>query len=182
MTPEERREMERKLPSILEEEGFSASGIPVTAEQISSRFQWESQKLLDKCLEMASEVSETLDKSATRMEELGYKVVRIPYSPNGLISVDFSTDVMGMSFNYSNVLVEVYDDIKRVYIPEYDFPQLDHAAVRAYKDAGYEVIGIKGYVTHGLSMIQDGAGLDCLTSEIRHPVRWADKYDVKKED
>jgi len=182
MTPEERREMERKLPSILEEEGFSASGIPVTAEQISNRFQWEPQKLLDKCFEMASEVAETLDKSATRMEELGYKVVRIPYLPNGLISEDFSTDVMGMSFNYSNVLVEVYDDIKRIYIPEYGFAQLDHAASRAYKDAGYEVIGIKGYVTHGLSMIQDGAGLDCLTSEIRHPVRWADKYNVKKED
>jgi len=181
MTPEERRELERKLPSILEEEGFSASGIPVTAVQISNRFQWESQKLLDKCLEMAGKVSEMLDKSATRMEELGYRIVRIPYLPNGLISEDFSADVMGMSFNYSNVLVEVYDGIKRVYIPEYDFPQLDHAAARAYKDADYEVIRIKGYVTHGLSMIQDGAGLDCLTSEIRHPVRWADKYTTKKE-
>lgn len=68
MPPEERREVERKLPSILKEEGFSAAGIPVTAEQISSRFQWESQKLLDKCLAMAGEVSEPLDKSATRME------------------------------------------------------------------------------------------------------------------
>jgi hypothetical protein len=115
------------------------------------------------------------------MEELGYTVVRIPYLPNGLISDDFSDDILGMSFNYSNVLVEVYDSVKRVYIPEYDFPQLDLAAAQAYKDAGYEVIQIKGYVTHGLSMMQDGAGLDCLTSEIRHPVRWADKYTTNKE-
>jgi len=178
MTPEKRRELESRLPAILEKEGFSAAGIPVTAEQISDRFQWESQKLLDKCLEMAGEVSETLDKSATRMEELGYRIVRIPYLPNGLISVDFSTDIMGMSFNYSNVLVEVYDGVRRVYMPDYDFPQLDLAAAQAYKDAGYEVIQIKGYVTHGLSMMLDGAGLDCLTSEIRHPVRWADKYSL----
>jgi hypothetical protein len=182
MAAEDRLELERKLPAILETEGFTAAGIPVTAEQITNRFQWESQKLLDKCLEMAGEVSETLDKSATRMEELGYRVVRIPYLPNGLISSDFSDDILGMSFNYSNVLVEVYDGVKRVYIPEYDFPQLDLAAARAYEDAGYEVIGIKGYVTHGLSTMQDGAGLDCLTSEIRHPVHWADKYTTKKEN
>ena len=182
MTPEERREIERNLPAILKKEGFSAAGIPVTAEQISNRFQWESQKLLDKCLEMVGKTSETLDKSANRMEELGYTVVRIPYLPNGLISDDFSDDILGMSFNYSNVLVEVYDSVKRVYIPEYDFPQLDLAAAQAYKEAGYEVIKIKGYVTHGLSMMQDGAGLDCLTSEIRHPVRWADKYTTNKEN
>jgi hypothetical protein len=180
MTAEERRATERRLPAILEKEGFSAAGIPVTEEQISNRFQWESQKLLDKCLEMAGEVSKTLDKSALRMEELGYRVVRIPYLPNGLISEDFSEDILGMSFNYSNVLVEVYDGVKRVYIPEYEFPELDHAAAQAYKEAGYKVIKIKGYVTHGLSMMQDGAGLDCLTSEIRHPVRWADKYATKK--
>lgn len=176
MTPAERRELERKLPAILEQEGFSAAGIPVTAEQITDRFRWEAQKLLDKNLEKAGEVSKTLDQSATRMEELGYSIVRIPYLPNGLISEDFSDDIMGMSFNYSNVLVEVYDGVKRVYIPDYDFPQLDQAAAQAYKEAGYDVIRIKGYVTHGLSVMQDGAGLDCLTSEIRHPVRWADKY------
>ena len=110
------------------------------------------------------------------MEELGYRVIRIPYLPNGLISDDFPDDILGMSFNYSNVLVEVYDSRKRVYIPEYDFPQLDFAAAQAYKDAGYEVIPIRGHVTHGLSVTQDGAGLNCLTSEIRHPVRWVDKY------
>jgi len=180
MTPAKRREIERNLPTILEKEGFSAAGIPVTVEQISNRFQWESQKLLDKCLDMAGKISEILDKSATRMEELGYTVVRIPYLPNGLISDDFSDDILGMSFNYSNVLVEVYDSVKRVYIPEYDFPQLDLAAARVYRNAGYEVIKIKGYVTHGLSMMQDGAGLDCLTSEIRHPVRWAEKYTTTK--
>jgi len=182
MTPEERREVERKLPQILEEEGFTASGILVTAQQIAERFQWEQQKLLDKCLGMTEKASEKFDKSALRMEELGYRVVRIPYLPNGLVSEDFSTDTMGISFNYSNVLTEVYDNVRKVYIPEYGFTQLDNAAQQAYEEAGFQVVKIKGYVTHGLSSFQDGAGLDCLTSEIRHPVHWADTYTAKKED
>lgn len=182
MAPEARRELERKLPRILEAEGFTASGIPVTAEQIAERFQWDQHKLLDKCLESVEKAAEKLDKSALRMKELGYRIVRIPYLPNGLTSEDFSTDTMGISFNYSNVLTEVYDNVRKVYMPEYGFDELDNAARQAYEEAGFQVIRIKGYVTHALSSVQDGAGLDCLTSEIRHPVRWTDKYYQKKEE
>ncbi len=182
MTPEARRGLEQKLPQILEEEGFTATGIPVTARQIADRFQWEQHNLLDKCLESIEKASKILDKSARRMEELGYLIVRIPYLPNGMISDDFSVDTMGISFNYSNVLVEVYDNVKRVYMPEYGFTELDNAAQQAYEEAGFHVIRIKGYVTHALTSFQDGAGLDCLTSEIRHPVRWADKYYADREE
>ncbi len=180
MTPKERREIERKLPSILAEEGFAASGIPVSAEQIAKRFQWEEHKLLDACLKKAYEVSEKLDKSAREMEGLGYRVMRIPYLPNGLASDEPSSETFGISFNYSNVLVEVYDNVRRVYIPEYGFPQMDEAATESYQDAGYKVTRIKGFVTHSLTPRLDGAGLDCLTSEIRFPVKWA-KYDSSKK-
>ncbi|MBN1225054.1 MAG: hypothetical protein JXB23_17530 [Candidatus Aminicenantes bacterium] len=174
MTPEERRQVERALPGVLTKEGFTACGIPVTAEQIAQRFQWEKNRLLDKCLEAAGKASDALDKAAQRMENLGYRVVRIPYLPNGLVSKGFFGDVLGMSFNYSNILTEVYENVKKVYIPEFGFPQLDEAAVKAYRSAGFQVVVIDGFVTHGVTTIQDGAGLDCLTSEIRFPVRWAE--------
>jgi len=174
MTPEERRDVERGLPGIFVKEGFTASGIPVTAEQITGRFRWEEKKLLDKCLEMAEKSSEKLDQFAAKMEELGFRAVRIPYLPNGLVSDGWYGYNMGVSFNYSNILVEVYDDVRKIYLPEFGFPQLDHAAAQAYRDAGYEVVVIDGFVTHGLTGMQDGAGLDCLTSEIRFPVRWAE--------
>ncbi|MFC2164222.1 hypothetical protein ACFLT2_04395 [Acidobacteriota bacterium] len=175
MKPEERRAVERGLPAVFVKEGFTASGIPVTVEQITARFKWEEKKLLDKCLEMADKASEKLDKFAKKMEELGFIVVRIPYLPNGLTSEGWFGYNMGISFNYSNILVEVYDDVRKIYLPEFGFPQLDTAAVKAYQDAGYEAVIIDGFVTHGLTGMQDGAGLDCLTSEIRFPVRWANK-------
>ncbi len=176
MSPEERREVEKKLPKILEEEGFTACGIPISAEQIAQRFQWEKLKLLDKSLEKAREVAENLDLASREMEELGYKVVRIPYLPNGLTSEGFFGDIYGISFNYSNILVEVYDKVRKVYLPEFGFPQLDEEAAQAYQRAGYQVVRVKGFVTHGLTTIRDGAGLDCLTSEIRFPVRWSEKF------
>lgn len=180
MSPEERRKVERTMPYMLVEEGFTAAEIPVTAEQIAGRFKWEEQKLLDACLKATEKASKTLDKAALRMEELGFHVVRIPYLPNGLVDPDRSSRQFGLSFNYSNILVEVYENIKRIYIPEYGFTQMDNAAEKAYRESGYEVIKIKGYVTHGLTPRQDGAGLDCLTSEIRFPVQWADQKPEKK--
>lgn len=179
MSPEERREVEKRLPSVLFEEGFTATGIPVTVKQIAERFQWEKHKLLDLCLEKAGKAADKLDKTAKRIEELGYRAVRIPYLPNGLSPKDLLTDVYGISFNYSNVLVEVYDNVRKVYIPEYGFTQMDEAAVKAYQDCGFQVIKIKGFFTHGLTSRQDGAGLDCLTSEIRFPVEWAKKVKDK---
>ena len=60
--------------------------------------------------------------------------------------------------------------------PEVSYKDLMfEAAVKAYEDAGYQVVIIDGFMSHGLTGMQDGAGLDCLTSEIRFPVRWADK-------
>ncbi|NIO80104.1 MAG: hypothetical protein GTN53_06060 [Candidatus Aminicenantes bacterium] len=179
MSPEERRMVERKLPEILAEEKFTASGIPVTGEQIAQRFRWEEHKLLDLCIKRARELADMPDKMAAHLETLDFHVVRIPYLPNGLDNKDDRHDNnWGIGFNYSNVLTEVYgknSEIKKVYMPQFGFKQLDDAAAEAYREAGFQVVFIRGLLTNALTNKYANAGLDCLTSEIRFPVRWASK-------
>ncbi|NIM18293.1 MAG: hypothetical protein GTO45_40465 [Candidatus Aminicenantes bacterium] len=86
---------------------------------------------------------------------------------------DRNDGFVGISFNYSNVLIEVYENVKRVYMPRFGFKKLDEAAAKAYESAGFQVIFIKGLLTNGVTSWDAGAGLDCMTSEIRTPVRWA---------
>ncbi len=173
MSPEERRAVERKIPVVLAGERFSAAGVPITAQQIAQRFQWEKFKLLDLCLEQAKKMADAIDEAARELEQAGYRVVRIPYLPNGLFDGDNRNDgVQGISYNYSNVLVEVYGDVKKVYCPEFGFKQMDDAAAAAYASVGFKVIFIKGLLTNALTAEEAGAGLDCLTSEIRFPVQW----------
>lgn len=175
MSPEERRKVERKMPEVLVGEGFTAAGIVVTKDQIAQRFEWEKHKLLDLGLKKAAELADVLDDTAKHLEEQGYRVYRVPYLPNGLDNKDDRNDrLMGLSFNYSNVLTEIYDNVKTVYMPTFGFKQLDEAAAKVYEKAGYKVIFIKGLLTNALSSGPAGAGLDCLTSDIRVPVRWTD--------
>ncbi len=176
ISPEERRQIEQNLPALLETEGLTAAGMPLTKEQISERFQWKKHKLLDLCIEKSYKIAAKLDNAATHLEDLGYHVVRIPYLPNGLDNSGRNDDVMGIGFNYSNVLTEVYGGIRKVYVPEFGFKQLDEAAAQAYRDAGFQTITINGLIMPGFTTGNAHAGLDCLTSEIRFPVRWADKY------
>jgi len=174
MTDEERRRVERKMPEVLVGEGFTAAGIPVTKEQIAQRFEWEKHKLLDLGITKAKELAEVLDDTAKHLEKQGYRVYRVPYLPNGLDDKDEANDkVGGLSFNYSNVLTEVYGDVKKVYMPTFGFKELDEAAAAVYEKAGFKVIYIKGLLTNALTGGPAGAGLDCLTSDIRVPVHWA---------
>lgn len=180
MSPDERRRVERKMPGILESEGFTATGIPVTKEQIAQRFEWEKHKLLDLNIKKAAELADVLDDTAKHLETQGYRIYRMPYLPNGLNNRAKRNDkVAGLSFNYSNVLTEVYGDVKKVYMPAFGFKQLDEAAAAVYEKAGFQVIYIKGLLTNALTVGPAGAGLDCLTSDIRVPVRWT-KKDEKK--
>ncbi len=173
MTPEQRRAVEANLPGVLAAEGFTAGEIPVTPEQIAQRFQWDKRKLLDQALKPCKEVGKILDQFAKHLEGLGFRVVRIPCLVNGLGNKDDKNDgFIGVAFNYSNVLVEVYGTVKKVYLPEFGFKQLDEAAVKAYQDAGFQPVIIKGLLTNALTSGHSGAGLDCMTSEIRFPVRW----------
>lgn len=174
MSPEERREVERLMPEVLVGEGFTAAGVIITREQIEQRFQWEKHKLLDLSLKKYKKTADILDGNAQHLEQMGYRVVRIPYLPNGLDNKDDQNDgFVGISFNYSNVLIEVYENVKRVYMPRFGFKKLDEAAAKAYESAGFQVIFIKGLLANGVTSWDAGAGLDCMTSEIRTPVRWA---------
>lgn len=180
MTPARRREVEHLMPEVLVSEGFTAAEVPLGKEQIEKRFQWGKHKLLDLGLKKAAETADVLDSTAKHLEQQGYRVIRVPYLPNGLTNKDDRDDgFMGLSFNYSNVLTEVYDDVKRVYMPQFGFKELDEAAAKAYRSAGFRVIFIKGLLTNALTAREAGAGLDCMTSEIRFPVRWAKKYKEK---
>lgn len=174
MSAEARRAVERGLPRVLVEEGFLAALIPVTEAQIDKRLAWDKHKLLDLGKARAETLADRYDAAADYLAKLGYQIVRIPFLPNGLTDKDEANDAtMGIGFNYSNVLVEVYGDTKKVYMPLFGFKELDEAAATAYASAGFQVVPIKGLLTNALSQEDANAGLDCLTSEIRIPVRWA---------
>jgi hypothetical protein len=182
MTPAERRQVEAYMPEVLAGEGFSAGEIPVTIEQIAQRFQWTKHKLLDLDVKPSREIGKILDQFAEHLESLGYSVIRIPCLANGLNNKEDSNDGLhGISFNYSNVLVEVYGTVKKVYLPQLGFEQMDQAAVKAYQEAGFQTVAIKGLLTNATASGPSGAGLDCMTSEIRFPVRWAKKYYKKDQ-
>ena len=174
MSPEQRRAVENHLPEVLASEGFTAAEIPVTREQITTRFQWSKHKLLDLALAPSRKVGKILDRFAFQLIRLGFRVVRIPCLVNGLGDQDDKNDgFIGLSFNYSDVLVEVYGTVKKVYLPGFGFKQLDEAAVKVYQKAGFQTVFIKGLLTNALTSMYSGAGLECMTSEIRFPVRWA---------
>jgi len=173
LNEEARRDAERALTGVLAREGLEASGVPLTEAQIHARFEWDKRKLIDLGIVEAKKQAERFDKAAAFLEGLGFQVVRIPLLPNGLDDEDEKNDgVVGVSFNYSNVLTEVYGDVRKVYLPRFGFEAMDNAADAAYRSAGFEPVFIDGLLTNALSVLQ--AGLDCLTSEIRFPVRWAE--------
>jgi len=176
MGAEARRAVERSLPKVLAEEGFMAAGIPVTEAQISERLEWDKHKLLDLGKERAEKIAARFDAAADYLAALGYTVVRVPFLPNGLTDEPEENDVhLGVGFNYSNVLVEVYGETKKAYIPVFGFKELDEAAAAAYASAGFQVVQIKGLLTNSLTQQDANAGLNCMTSEIRFPVRWVAK-------
>lgn len=176
MSPEARRTAERNLPRLLVQEGFTAAGIPVSEAQIATRMVWDRRKLLDAGQARAAALASRYDAAAASMARLGYRIVRVPFLPNGLNDAPPSNDgVLGLSFNYSNVLAEVYGEVKKVYMPVFGLKELDDAASAAYAGAGFKVVPIRGLLANALAQHDANAGLDCLTSEIRFPVRWTRK-------
>jgi hypothetical protein len=134
---------------------------------------WDRHKLLDLGLARAEKTADRFDAAADYLAKLGYTIVRIPFLPNGLTDEDEKNDAtMGIGFNYSNVLVEAYGDIRKVYMPHFGVKELDEAAAAAYASAGFEVVPLTGLLTNALTQEDANAGLDCLTSDIRFPVRW----------
>lgn len=78
------------------------------------------------------EAQSRYDEVAAQLEGLGFEVERIPCLPPGKLGHP--------SLSYNNVLVEEYDEVKKVYLPQYDCPPLDQAASALYQSLGYTVV------------------------------------------
>lgn len=69
--------------------------------------------------------------SARWLEQLGYRVVRLPaLAGRGLITPYYT---------YNNVLIEQYAQVKRVYMPTYGVDVLDGAAADVFRGFGFEI-------------------------------------------
>lgn len=84
-----------------------------------------------------------LDDKATFIQALGYQVDRIP-----LVAKDVHTDFESPVATYNNVDLEVYGDgariVRRVYLPEYGFPNLDMESAKVYGRHGFTVVPVNG--------------------------------------
>ena len=78
--------------------------------------------------------SSEFEQAATQLQEAGYQVVRVPF---------LSAPVRGQpNLSYNNVLVEEYDGVKQVFLPQYGCPPLDQAARQTYEELGYSVVPV----------------------------------------
>ncbi|MFA5113780.1 MAG: hypothetical protein WC529_05760 [Candidatus Margulisiibacteriota bacterium] len=69
----------------------------------------------------------------------GFTVVRVPF----FNKLEREPELVPWA-SYNNVLVEIFADRKRVYMPVYDLPELDDLAARTYAGLGFEVRRIAG--------------------------------------
>jgi len=79
---------------------------------------------------------EDFDAYAKTVSEKGYNVVRVPHLEPGYSS---------SYITYNNCLMERFTkedgtDVRRVFLPVYDIPKLDNAAIGTWQENGYEVI------------------------------------------
>jgi hypothetical protein len=78
------------------------------------------------------QLAEKYDRAAAKLEHLGYRIVRLPNLAGlGLITPYFT---------YNNVLLENYDQVKRVYMPTYGVEVLDEAARAVFRGHGFQVL------------------------------------------
>lgn len=82
---------------------------------------------------------EELDSFINWLKWKGFTIVRVPF----LNKLERGAEVVPWA-SYNNVLVEIFGDRKRVYLPTYDLPELDDLAAKIYADLGFEVRRIAG--------------------------------------
>jgi hypothetical protein len=84
-----------------------------------------------------------------QVRKAGFAVERIP----------LAQDRTGNLITYNNVLMETRGETRIVYMPTYGIPKLDLAAMRTYRDRGFEVRPIDVSETYAL-----GGTIRCLTN------------------
>lgn len=88
-----------------------------------------------------------VETTKKQLEEQGFKVIRAPHLQGqdpGTIGGTVPT------FTYNNCLMNDYTDengrrVKQVFLPVYGIKDIDEAAIKIYKDLGYEVIPVEGF-------------------------------------
>jgi len=78
------------------------------------------------------QLQQRYDRAARNLEEHGYRVVRLP----NLGGIGLTTPYI----TYNNVLLESYEAIKKVYLPQYQLNPLDELARKVYLQHGFQVV------------------------------------------
>lgn len=112
-----------EIAKRLIQEGFNYVS-PGTKKEILHEYRFEQKEL---------------DGIARGLSERGFTVLRIPF----LNRLEKGDKVIPWC-SYNNVLVEIFGNIKRIYMPVYGIGDLDEMAARIYADAGFEVRRIEG--------------------------------------
>ena len=85
---------------------------------------------------LAQELDDTLfEQAAEQLGQQGYEVVRVPF----LGAPSYDQPVL----SYNNVLVEEYEGVKQVFLPQYGCEPLDQAARTTYEGLGYTVVPVE---------------------------------------
>jgi hypothetical protein len=82
---------------------------------------------------------EELDGFAKWLKWKGFTVIRVPI----LNKLERAKEIIPWC-TYNNVLVELFENKKRVYMPVYDIEELDNLAAKTYADLEFEVRRISG--------------------------------------
>ena len=108
------------------------------------------------------QVATALDGIARQLEDVGYEVVRIPaLIPDQEQQIDATGRALPTYpfLTYINVLTEIRNDQSTVYLPQYDFEQLDEAARHCWRELGFQVKSVGGFATSAMY----GGAMRCCT-------------------
>lgn len=73
----------------------------------------------------------------SQLTTLGYEVHRAPF-----LAIDPARYGLYVTITYANVVMDVRDGRRQVFLPTYGLPRLDEAAARTWRKLGYEVVPI----------------------------------------
>ncbi len=109
-------------------------------------------------LNLSEDISGALEKAKDKLENQGFRVIRIPY-----FGVIYSTQILHGRFahfiTYNNVLIEEKGKEKVVYLPIYGIESLDKKAIEIYESLGFRVKEVE----IGMGITKFGGSIRCLS-------------------
>jgi len=127
--------------------------------------------LTKRAIEDSGKIAPQLDKLAETLSNRGYEVIRMPFlfmaaedADSNISDVDADQQKAGYpQITYNNVLLEVIEDRRVVYLPQYGWGALDDAARKVWEKAGYEVVAIGDFSTSAMY----GGALRCCVKVLQ---------------